>query len=96
MWARAEDYPWSSAAAHCGLKKDAVLTKERHWQPQFEGVGNWSAWLAEGEDNQVVETLRKHARKGLPCGSDEFIDRLELSTGRRLRDGRRTKGLRPL
>lgn len=96
MLARAEDYRWSSAASHCGLQRDTVLTTEKHWQRQFEGIGNWSAWLAEGDENQELETLRKHACKGLPCGSDEFIDRLESSTGRRLRDGRRGKGLRPL
>ena len=31
MLACAEDYPWSSAAAHCGLRKDMILTTERHW-----------------------------------------------------------------
>lgn len=96
MLARAEDYPWSSAASHCGLQRDTILTTERHWQRQFEGVGNWSAWLAVSDESLVLETLRKHTRKGLPCGSDEFIDKLESTTGRRLRDGRRAKGLRPL
>jgi putative transposase len=87
----AESYPWSSAPAHCGLRKDALLTAEPHWQRQFEAVGNWSAWLAEGDDARDLEMLRRNATKGLPCGSDEFIADLESASGRRLRDGRRKK-----
>jgi hypothetical protein len=40
--------------------------------------------------------LRRHANMGLPCGSDEFISTLESKTGRRLRNGQRDKGVRPL
>jgi putative transposase len=87
----AEDYPWSSAGAHCGLRKDDLLTTEPHWQRQFEGIGNWSAWLAAGDDARDLDTLRKNATKGLPCGSEEFITKLESASGRRLRDGRRKK-----
>ena len=32
-----------------------------------------------------VETLRQHAARGLPCGSDTFIDGLEARSGRSLR-----------
>ena len=71
------------------LRKDALLTNESHWQRQFEAIGNWSAWLAEGDNAQDLDILRKNATKGLPCGSDEFITSLESVSGRRLRDGRR-------
>jgi putative transposase len=87
----AETYPWSSANAHCGLRKDALLTTEPYWQRQFEAIGDWSAWLAEGNETQELSILRKNAPKGLPCGSEEFITQLETATGRRLRDGRRRK-----
>jgi putative transposase len=46
---KAENYPWSSAAAHCGLKKDDVLTAEHGWWRRFKTVGNWSMWLAQGD-----------------------------------------------
>jgi putative transposase len=87
----AETYPWSSANTHCGLRKDALLTTEPYWQRQFEAIGDWSAWLAEGNETQELSILRKNAPKGLPCGSEEFITQLETATGRRLRDGRRRK-----
>jgi putative transposase len=87
----AESYPWSSAGAHCGLRKDALLTTEPHWQRQFEAIGNWSAWLAGDDETQELGILRKNATKGLPCGSEEFITSLESASGRRLRDGRRKK-----
>jgi len=32
-----------------------------------------------------VDVLRRHANKGLPCGSPDFIEMLEQSTGRILR-----------
>jgi putative transposase len=91
MVQRAENYRWSTASAHCGLRKDAVLTAESDWQKQLASIGDWSAWLDEGDDAQELEVLRKNAGKDLPCGSDEFIEKLEMSSGRRLRGGRRSK-----
>lgn len=93
---KAEDYPWSSASAHCGLRKDPVLTIDHQWRRQIERIGNWSAWLAESEEERHLDALRNNASKGMPCGSDEFINQLESTTGRRLRDGRSHKGVRPL
>ena len=48
MVRKAENYRWSSASAHCQLRQDDVLTKKAAWQKQFESIGDWSAWLAEG------------------------------------------------
>lgn len=92
----AESYRWSSASAHCGLRKDAILATEPEWQRQIAGIANWSAWLAEGDDARELSVLRKNASKDLPCGSDEFIDELELSSGRCLRTRRRNRESRPL
>jgi putative transposase len=82
---RAEDFAWSSARAHCGLSSDPVLSRKPPWQRQFERIGNWSAWLAEGDERQSLEVLRRYADKGLPCGSAGFIEMLEKCTGRLLR-----------
>jgi putative transposase len=48
MVRRAENYPWSSAAAHCGRRADAVLTQAPVWRERLAAVADWSAWLAEG------------------------------------------------
>ena len=85
MVRKAQNYRWSSASAHCGLKPDPVLTRRLSWQRQFESLGNWSAWLAEGDEPQRLELLRRNVEKGLPCGSEKFIEKLEKLTGRVLR-----------
>jgi putative transposase len=82
---RAEDYPWSSAAARCRSSYDPLLATSSPWQRMIEGVGDWSAWLAEGDEADRLDKLRRHADKGLPCGSVSFIESLEKSTGRALR-----------
>jgi putative transposase len=85
MVRKAELYPWSSAAAHCGLRSDDVLTQKPKWRKQFDQFSNWSAWLAEGEDVNQLSVLRRNIDKGLPCGSDRFIEKLEKLTGRVLK-----------
>ncbi len=79
-------YPWSSAAARCSLAVDPILTTESNWQRQFAAIVDWAAWLATGQDSESDSTLRRQAHKGLPCGSAEFIDELERTTGRCLRE----------
>ena len=84
MVRKAENYRWSSAAAHCRLMHDDVLTTTSSWRKQFEAIGDWSAWLAQGDEPQELEVLRRNADKGLPCGSEKFIRKLEKLTGRGL------------
>ena len=82
---RAEDYPWSSAAGHCGLREDRLTVKDSvHWKV-FEGVTDWAGWLAEPEEEKRLDILRRNIQKNLPCGSDSFIESLEQHAGRVLR-----------
>ena len=84
MVKRAEKYPWSSAAAHCGLKDDPLLTKDfSHWK-LFQTIPDWSAWLHEADDAEHINTLRRNIQKNLPCGSEQFIEQLEQLAGRAL------------
>lgn len=83
---KAEEFPWSSAAAHCGLRSDTVLTAELRWRRLFAGVGDWSAWLKVGMDRSRLETLRRNTVRGLPCGTSAFIDSIEQVSGRALSD----------
>ena len=82
---RAENYRWSSAAAHCGLTRDPVLSRDPHWQRQVAGMRDWSAWLAQADDPGSVDILRRHAQAGVPCGSRAFVESLERDLGRPLR-----------
>lgn len=79
-----EEYPWSSAAAHCGLQRDPVLTSKSEWTAQFKAMGDWSAWLSATEETEMIERLRMHVEKGLPCGSRAFIHQLGERIGRSL------------
>ncbi|MGB7291862.1 MAG: transposase, partial [Thermodesulfobacteriota bacterium] len=78
----AQDYKWSSAAGHCKLKDDKLLTRSSRWLDEFEWIENWSSWLTDGDDLKKVEVLRRNIKKGLPCGTDDFIRKLEMKAGR--------------
>lgn len=82
MVTKAEQYRWSSAAAHCGLGDDAVLTGHRAWLGELESVPDWSGWLAEGDRPSQLTVLRQQAWRGLPCGSDAFVRDVETRLGR--------------
>lgn len=84
MVRKAENYPWSSAANHCGGVDDCVLSKNPQWKKLSEQVDDWSAWLAEGDDPSELAMIRRNIEKGLPCGSDRFIKNLERKIGRSL------------
>jgi putative transposase len=83
---RAEDYRWSSARAHCGLGEDVILAKEF---PLAGEIDDWGAWLREQDDEVFVEAIRRHTSTGRPCGSPQFVERLETVLGRRLRPAKR-------
>ena len=82
MTKKAEDYRWSSAAAHCGLRSDSALTEKKMWRDQLKAIGDWSAWLSEEDEPEQLDALRQHAEKGLPCGTESFVKKLGLSIGR--------------
>lgn len=95
MEQRAENYRWSSAAAHCGNRPDSLLNLESAWSKQFAAIDDWSVWLAEGDETEEIQTLRQNVEKGLPCGDASFIRRLGKIVGRQLEyrpQGRPRKG----
>jgi putative transposase len=80
----AEDYAWSSAAAHCGRRLDPLL-KPVESSSLLRGIADWAKWLAEGVPGECLENLRRNTRGNLPCGTEEFVAALEKSAGRSLR-----------
>jgi len=75
---RAEEYRWSSAAAHCGLRQDGVLSPGL---PLIESIENWPEWLSVEDPPRDLEFLRSRTRTGRPCTSDEFARELEAKFG---------------
>jgi len=93
MVRKAEQYPWSSAAAHCGLRTDPLLSPLKGLVPVR--TEDWSSWLAEKEDEGLLATIRLHTRTGRPAGDKRFVSALESRLGRRLQArsiGRPRKG----
>ena len=82
--ARAEEYAWSSASSHCGLRYDPLLDAKPR-SSLLTGIADWSKWLSMGISAESLETLRLHGHRNLPCGSSSFIAKLEESLGRELR-----------
>ncbi len=78
---RAEDYRWSSAAAHCGLVTDQILSPIIG-EPAMTEV-EWSDWLA-GDEGDEIRLLRAATDSGNACGGPDFIARLSSIIGRPL------------
>jgi putative transposase len=72
MVTRAEEYQWSSAAAHCGLRADPLLD-QGGLPPRLET--DWREWLRD-EDTRLSARIRTQTAMGRPCGSPSFVARL--------------------
>ena len=79
---RAEEYPWSSAAGHCGLRTDVFAADTPDLTEQ---VGDWRAFLAEQDTPEETEQLRLHTRTGRPLGGVMFLNLLETVLNRAVR-----------
>jgi putative transposase len=80
--AKAEDYEWSSAPAHCKRIWDPLLDPE--WLYSDE-IYNWKEWLDDPEDSDYLREIRSKTSSGRPCGSEVFVRNVEIGTGRQLR-----------
>jgi len=83
------EWQWSSARAHVtGIDETGLLDMDP-WRSRFD-PDTWKAFLEQGvHSHDEVHQLRHATRTGRPLGSDEFIGKLEVLTGRRLRPGKR-------
>jgi len=79
--ASAEDYMWSSARPHCGLRRDPVLASDL---PLLATINNWAAWLQDEDDATAVNLIRRKTMKGDPCGDAAFVARVGDLLGRDL------------
>jgi putative transposase len=87
----AEDYPWSSAAAHCGLRRDSLISDDC---PLIGEIEDWSSWLAGAESIEELKRIRDCTQRCRPIGSDEFVRRIQDQTGCRFPSGRRSAKLK--
>jgi putative transposase len=79
----AEQWRWSSAAAHCGsANADSMLEMER-WAKRWT-VTEWERFLAAGTPDSEAGALRGCTHTGRPLGGAEFVAELERTTLRLL------------
>lgn len=83
---RAEDYPWSSAAYHCGLQDDDLLIAAS--SPLKDALADWSAWLAEPDLDGYLASLRRK-RVGRETGARDRLGVFDQKLDRRIFRGRR-------
>jgi putative transposase len=82
MVERAEDYLWSSAAAHCGLRDDLLISTDF---PTLGVIENWSEWLRIDHTEEEKRTIRLHTSTGRAWCTPEMLIHLEALTGRDLK-----------
>jgi putative transposase len=68
-----EDYPYSSAAFHCGLRDDNILNPDKNYTEMFD---DWREQVNQLLDNETLEYLRLRTSKGLPYGDKKFLDKI--------------------
>ncbi len=75
---KAQDYPWSSASAHCGLQNDPTLTPGTGFDCELD---SWKNILRETVDRQDIDRIKKRTHTGLPCGDKRFLVKMGKLAG---------------
>jgi putative transposase len=86
MVSKAWEYPWSSAAGHCGKRDDPLLSDPCELQKQI-GAAGWSELLGAPWEEEASAGLALHRRTqtGRPAGSEGFVCTIQTLLGRTLR-----------
>lgn len=80
---RAEDWRWSSVAAHLSGRDDE-LVKVR---PVLDRYGDFARFLAQDDDtSDAFRRLRQAESTGRPLGDDAWLDKVSAIAGRDLRN----------
>ena len=80
--AQCQEYPWSSAAYHAGLRLHYPLVSPDDAFSDL--VDDWGQWVNTRLDSATETALRRNTSTGRPCGSPEFVRGLEVSLARDL------------
>ncbi len=78
-----EQWPWSSAAAHCGCAKGDGILEMESWSARWSAEG-WRSFLAQADSSTELGALRRFTHTGRPLGDPEFVAGLEASLQRPL------------
>jgi putative transposase len=75
MAERAEEYAWSSAAAHCGGSDEHGLLDLDFWRAEWT-VAAWQSFLEDAAEADE-ERIRRNTHTGRPLGSEDFVKQME-------------------
>jgi putative transposase len=75
---KCEEYRYSSAAFHCGLRDDRLLKPDYRYEEMFD---DWLEVVNQMLDKEALEYLRYRTLKGLPGGDRKFVERISHLTG---------------
>jgi putative transposase len=91
---RAPDWPWSSAAVHCGTASVAPWLDMDFWGRRWS-TDDWRAYLQAPQDESSLVAIRDSTYSGRPLGSPEFTRALEREADRPLTPQKRGPKRRP-
>jgi putative transposase len=94
MVAKATEWKWSSAAAHCGEAEQAAFLNMGRWREHWSAA-RWREFLDAGETEAELAAIRECTHTGRPLGSSEFVKSLEQSTLRQLAPRKGGRPARP-
>lgn len=83
MMAAAEEWPWSSAAAHCGTATPGAGLDMQRWRTRWSRE-SWREFLTAAHGEAESNAIRTCTHTGRPLGDSEFVKALEQKTSRRL------------
>ena len=93
MVERAEEYRWSSAAAHVSGEDGTGILDMEGWPQQ--APADWAAVLSE-EDEEATVLLRSCTHAGRPFGEEAFVQEMAERFGRQWVRGRPRKNPKPV
>lgn len=88
----AAEYPWSSAAAHCGLESPSPFLDLAGFRERIEFI-DWRAMLAERQPRTELMSIRRATRAERPLGEEGFVQALEDRFAVRLTPLRKKAGV---
>lgn len=74
------EWRWSSCRTHMFDEADRLMPT----RPMRGWVDDWASFLSENNTEPMNESIRLHTSNGRPAGPKEFLEELEIRTGRRL------------
>jgi putative transposase len=67
-----QDYPWSSAAVHCGTDRDDPMVDPTLWRAIWT-QSSWNDYLASAVEEDETDRIRRTTHTGRPLGSHDFV-----------------------